>query len=102
MQRAVVSFPQISQDYQAGVRYQVTLAGTLGPLWCRKPLFNLHPEISDATDMPRSEQDDTNPIQRLADNINWSQFYDMSMNIEQRLPNFDYMLMAMNDYAFPR
>lgn len=58
--------------------------------------------MSDTADMSRLEQDDVNLTQSPADNIDWSQFHDMFMNIEQRLPNFDHMLMAMNDYAFHR
>jgi len=63
---------------------------------------NLHPEMSDTVDEPRPEQGSVNKTQRPADNIDWSQFYDMFLNIEQRLPNFDHMLMAMNDYAYQR
>ncbi|XP_022182648.1 uncharacterized protein LOC111042365 [Myzus persicae] len=58
--------------------------------------------MSESADEPRPEQGDVIPTQRPADNIDWSQFYDMFMKIEQRLPDFDHMLMAMNDYAFQR
>lgn len=58
--------------------------------------------MSDNAEEPRPEQGNVNPTQRAADDIDWSQFYDMFMTIEQQLPNFDHMLMAMNDYAFKR
>jgi len=58
--------------------------------------------MSDTVDEPRPEQGNVNTTQYLANDIDWSQFYDMFMKIEQRLPNFDHMLMAMNDYAFQR
>jgi hypothetical protein len=48
------------------------------------------------------EKDTIEDTQRPADDIDWSQFHDMFLNIEQRLPNFDHMLMAMNNYAYQR
>jgi len=63
----------------------------------------VHPEMSNNVDEPRpAEQGNVNLTQQPANDIDWSQLYDMFMKIEQRLPNFDHMLMAMNDYAFQR
>ncbi|XP_060865668.1 uncharacterized protein LOC132941574 [Metopolophium dirhodum] len=59
--------------------------------------------MSDNVDEPRpAEQGNVNTTQQPANDIDWSQLYDMFMKIEQRLPDFDHMLMAMNDYAFQR
>ncbi|XP_026819052.1 uncharacterized protein LOC113557689 [Rhopalosiphum maidis] len=51
---------------------------------------------------PCLEGETIEDTQRPADDIDWSQFHDMFLNIEQRLPNFDHMLMAMNNYAYQR
>ncbi|XP_003243458.1 uncharacterized protein LOC100568829 [Acyrthosiphon pisum] len=59
--------------------------------------------MSDNVDEPRpAEQSNVNKTQQPANDIDWSQLYDMFMKIEKRLPNFDHMLIAMNDYAFQR
>lgn len=96
---------EFSADFsgiKSGARSRVILAGAPGQLRRRRPLFNLHPEMSDTVDEPRPEQGNVNTTKHLAENIDWSQFYDMFMKIEQRLPNFDHMLIAMLDYAFQR
>jgi len=63
----------------------------------------VHSEMSDNVDEPRpAELPNVNATQQPAKDINWSQLYDMFMKIEQHLPDFDHMLMAMNDYAFQR
>jgi len=59
--------------------------------------------MSDNVDETRpAEQGYVNTTQQPANDIDFSQLYDMFMKIELRLPNFDDMLVAMNDYVFQR